>query len=95
VFIFLKRERRFNLKLEQDRKGKIEIMVEFLAEALEGKSEIDLIESSLDPKISSCCLDLLCQKKLLNNLDLVVYKTTEKGKSFVKDYNRIKELIQS
>ncbi len=77
----------------EEKVSRLEIISEFLTEAMEGKSKMDLMKLDLDPATLSHYLDLLCQKMLV--CKITMYKTTERGKTFLADCNKVKNIIRS
>ncbi len=88
---YIKERMRESLKDSfKKRRGKLEIIVDILSVAMEGakKTEIEY-KANLNFRSVGKYLSYLEEKGLIDNIGSE-YKTAEKGKQFLRDYQQIK-----
>jgi len=77
----------------QERRGKLEIMAEILWIAREGVGKTEIVyKANLNFERVKPYLTYLEEKELIENSGFE-YKTTEKGKEFLSDYQKMKEYL--
>jgi predicted transcriptional regulator len=83
---------RFKSELKE-RRGKLEIMVEVLSIARGGVGKTEIVyKANLNFKRVKMYLVYLEEKGLIENSRLG-YKTTDKGEEFLRDYQKMSELL--
>jgi len=79
--------------LLKGRRSKLEIMVEVLSIARGGVGKTEIVyKANLNFKRVKRYLSYLEEKALIENAGLE-YKTTEKGEEFLRDYQKMNELL--
>jgi predicted transcriptional regulator len=77
----------------KERRGGLEIIADILLVAREGEKKTQIVyKANLNFKRVGKYLPYLVDKGLIENRDNE-YKTTERGKEFLKDYRRLKEQL--
>jgi len=77
----------------KERRGKLEIMVDILTTAREGVRKTEMVYgANLNFNRAERYIPFLEERGLMGNSG-AVYKTTEKGEEFLREYRRIKELF--
>ncbi len=77
----------------KERRGKLEIMVDVLSTAREGARKTEIVyKANLNFNRAEKYLPFLKEKGLMENSG-PVYKTTEKGKEFLRGYQKMTEFL--
>jgi predicted transcriptional regulator len=77
----------------KERRGGLEIIADILLVAKEGEKKTQIVyKANLNFKRVGKYLPYLVDKGLIENRDNE-YKTTERGKEFLKDYQKMKEQL--
>ena len=77
----------------KERRGRLEIMVDILSTAREGVRKTEMVyRANLNFNRAERYIPFLEERGLMENSE-AVYKTTEKGKEFLHEYQMIKELF--
>lgn len=86
----------FDMRLIGERRGTVKIIVDILEIALKGAMKTEIVyKANLNFKIVQKYLDFLIKKGLMSvsSNKRKKYKTTEKGREFIKRYKEAFELI--
>jgi len=91
----IKERRRESLKDSfKKRRGKLEIIVDILSVAMKDAKKTEIVyKANLNFKRVGKYLPYLEEKGLIENMGSE-YKTTEKGKQFLRDYRKMKEQLK-
>jgi len=76
------------------RRGKLEIIIDILSVAMKDAKKTEIVyKANLNFKRVGKYLPYLEEKGLIENMGSE-YKTTEKGKQFLRDYRKMKEQLK-
>ena len=91
----IKERRRESLKDSfKKRRGKLEIIIDILSVAMKDAKKTEIVyKANLNFKRVGNYLPYLEEKGLIENMGSE-YKTTEKGKQFLRDYRKMKEQLK-
>ena len=91
----IKERRREGLKDSfKKRRGKLEIIIDILSVAMKDAKKTEIVyKANLNFKRVGNYLPYLEEKGLIENMGSE-YKTTEKGKQFLRDYGKMKEQLK-
>ena len=91
----IKERRRESLKDSfKKRRGKLEIIIDILSVAMKDAKKTEIVyKANLNFKRVGKYLPYLEEKGLIENMGSE-YKTTEKGKQFLRDYRKMKEQLK-
>jgi len=91
----IKERRREGLKDSfKKRRGKLEIIIDILSVAMKDAKKTEIVyKANLNFKRVGNYLPYLEEKGLIENIGSE-YKTTEKGKQFLRDYRKMKEQLK-
>ncbi len=91
----IKERRRESLKDSfKKRRGKLEIIIDILSVATKDAKKTEIVyKANLNFKRVGKYLPYLEEKGLIENMGSE-YKTTEKGKQFLRDYRKMKEQLK-
>ena len=92
---YIKERRRESLKDSfKKRRGKLEIIIDILSVATKDAKKTEIVyKANLNFKRVGNYLPYLEEKGLIENMGSE-YKTTEKGKQFLRDYRKMKEQLK-
>jgi len=97
VSVYIKERAGENLNLKdrvKKRRGRTEIIVDILSAAMEGTKKTQIVyKANLNFRRARKYLPYLEEKGLIENIGSE-YKTTEKGKQFLRDYQRMDEQLK-
>jgi len=97
VPVYIKERAGENLNLKdrvKKRRGRTEIIVDILSAAMEGTKKTQIVyKANLNFRRARKYLPYLEEKGLIENIGSE-YKTTEKGKQFLRDYQRMDEQLK-
>ena len=91
----IRERRRESLKDSfKKRRGKLEIIIDILSVAMKDAKKTEIVyKANLNFKRAGKYLPYLEEKGLIENMGSE-YKTTEKGKQFLRDYRKMKEQLK-
>ena len=76
------------------RRGGFEIIVDILSAAMDGAKKTEIVyKANLNFKRAGNYLAYLAEKRLIENTG-DEYRTTEKGRDFLLDYQKLKDLLK-
>ena len=92
---YIKERRREGLKNSfKERRGKLEIIIDILSVAMNEAKKTEIVyKANLNFKRVGKYLPYLEEKGLIENIGSE-YKTTEKGKQFLRDYKKMREQLR-
>ncbi|MCW3133487.1 MAG: winged helix-turn-helix domain-containing protein [Methanophagales archaeon] len=92
---YIKERRRESLKDSfKKRRGKLEIIMDILSVAMKEAKKTEIVyKANLNFKRVGKYLPYLEEKGLIENIGSE-YKTTEKGKQFLRDYQKMQEQLK-